>query len=70
MAQGTIKKLMGQRGFGFIGTDTGQEYFFHMSSVQGVHFDELREGQQVEFATEHDPRGRGERAVNVRLISG
>ncbi len=69
MAQGTIKKLM-ERGFGFIGTDTGQEYFFHMSSVQGVHFDELREGQQVEFTPEHDPRGRGERAVNVRLIGG
>ena len=40
-----------------------------MSSVQGVPFDELREGQRVEFTTEPDPRGRGERAVNVRLIS-
>ncbi len=69
MAQGTIKKLV-DRGFGFIGTDTGQEYFFHMSSVHGVPFDALREGQRVEFTTEHDPRGRGERAVNVRLISG
>jgi cold shock protein len=59
----------GAAGFGFIGTDTGQEYFFHLSGVQGVHFDELREGQQVEFTPEHDPRGRGERAVNVRLIS-
>ena len=68
MAQGTIKKLM-ERGFGFIATDTGQEYFFHGSSMQGVPFDELREGQQVEFTTEHDPRGRGERAVNVRLLS-
>ncbi len=68
MTQGSIKKLMGQRGFGFIGTDTGQEYFFHMSSVQGVQFDELREGWRVEFTTEHDPRGRGERAVNVRVI--
>jgi CspA family cold shock protein len=68
MAQDSIKKLMGQRGFGFIGTDTGQDYFFHMSSVQGVDFDELHEGQQVEFTTEPDPRGRGERAINVRLI--
>ena len=68
MAQGTIKKLV-DRGFGFIGTDTGQEYFFHMSSMQGVPFDELREGQQVEFATEPDPRGRGERAINVRRLS-
>ena len=69
MAQGTIKKLMGQRGFGFIGTDTGQEYFFHSSSVQGVPFDALREGQRVEFSTEPDPRGRGDQAVNVRLLS-
>ena len=69
MAQGTIKKLM-ERGFGFIGTDTGQEYFFHRSGVQGVSFDELREGQRVEFTTEPDPRGRGDQAVNVRLISG
>jgi CspA family cold shock protein len=69
MAQGTIKKLMGERGFGFIGTDTGKEYFFHLSGVQGVQFDDLREGQRVEFTTENDPRGRGERAVNVRLLS-
>ena len=69
MAQGTIKKLV-ERGFGFIGTDTGQEYFFHMSTVQGVAFDELREGQRVEFTTEPDPRGRGDQAVNVHLISG
>ena len=69
MAQGTIKKLM-DRGFGFIGTDTGQEYYFHMSSVHGVPFDELREGQQVEFTTEPDPQGRGDRAVNVRPIAG
>lgn len=69
MASGTIKKLMGQRGFGFIDTG-GKEYFFHMSGVQGVHFDELREGQQVEFTVENDTRGRGERAVNVRLVGG
>lgn len=67
MMQGTIKKLMGDRGFGFINAGTGLEYFFHMSAVQGTRFDDLREGQQVEFTTENDPRGRGERAVNVRL---
>jgi len=66
---GTIKKLMGQRGFGFIDAG-GHEYFFHMSGVQGVHFDDLHEGQQVEFTTENDPRGRGERAVNVRVVGG
>jgi cold shock protein len=70
MAQGTIRRLMGHRGFGFIGTDSGQEYFFHASVVQGMLFDELHEGQRVEFTSEHDPGGRGERAVNVRLIGG
>lgn len=68
MPQGTIRKIVGDRGFGFIGTDSGPEYFFHMSSVEGVRFDELREGQQVEFTIEKDPRGRGDRAVNVRRI--
>jgi cold shock protein len=70
MAQGSIKKLMGERGFGFIAMDGGQEYFFHLSAVQGARFDDLREGQRVEFTTESDPRGRGERAANVRVIEG
>ena len=69
MAQGTIKRLTGDRGFGFIAVDgEREEYFFHMSAVQGTHFDSLREGQRVEFTTERDTRGRGERAVNVRLL--
>jgi CspA family cold shock protein len=70
MAEGTIKRLVGSRGFGFIDDGSGQEYFFHASAVQGAQFDELREGQQVEFRTERDPGGRGERAVNVRPKAG
>jgi cold shock protein len=66
LMQGTIKKIVSDRGFGFIGSDTGTELFFHASSVDGGAFDSLREGQRVEFATEQDPRGRGERAVQVR----
>jgi cold shock protein len=66
--QGTIKKIVSDRGFGFIGSDTGTELFFHASSVDGGAFDSLREGQRVEFATEQDPRGRGERAVQVRSV--
>jgi cold shock protein len=67
--QGTIKKIVSDRGFGFIGTDTGQELFFHASSVEGESFDSLREGQRVDFATEQDPRGRGERAVRVHIVT-
>ena len=68
--QGTIKKLVADRGFGFIATETGEELFFHASSVEGESFDGLREGQRVEFATEQDPRGRGERAIRVRILGG
>lgn len=66
--QGTVKKIVGSRGFGFISSDAGTEYFFHVSAVQDGQFDSLREGETVEFTTEMDPRGRGERAVNVRPL--
>jgi len=65
--QGSVKKLVSDRGFGFIASDAGTEYFFHTTSVQGARFDDLREGQRVEFSTERDPGGRGERATNVKL---
>ena len=45
---GTIKTLTG-KGFGFIATADGQEYFFHQSTCAGMRFDELREGQAVTF---------------------
>ena len=54
MPGGTIKRLVRDRGFGFIRDDGGQEWFFHRSSVQGS-FDELNEGQRVSF--EEEPSG-------------
>jgi CspA family cold shock protein len=67
MAQGTIKRLT-DRGFGFIDQGTGQDLFFHSSALQNVTFNELRQGDRVEFAVEPDPRGRGDRAIDVRRI--
>ncbi len=46
MATGTIKRIARDKGFGFIRDNSGQEYFFHRSSVQGS-FDSLSEGQRV-----------------------
>ncbi len=68
MAEGTIRRLVGDRGFGFIASDDGREYFFHASAVQGVQFDALREGQRVEFTAGRGADGR-ERASNVRLMA-
>jgi len=65
MAEGTIKKLM-DKGFGFIDMGTGKEMFFHMSNLEGVAFEELREGQRVSFTEGEGPKG--PRAENVQLI--
>lgn len=65
MATGTIKRLT-DRNFGFIGMDNRDDIFFHASALQDSTFDSLRVGQQVEFDVESDPRGKGDRAANVR----
>ena len=66
MPQGNIKKLVSDRGFGFIEGERG-ELFFHHSDVQGVSFEELREGQTVEFEVGRGPKG--PRASSVRLVT-
>ncbi len=63
--QGTIKRVIRDRGFGFIRAADGQEVFFHRSSLQNLNFDTLREGDNVEFEVERGDKG--PRAVNVRL---
>ncbi len=63
MAEGIIKRLT-DRGFGFIDTGKGKDMFFHMSNVEGTTFEELREGQKVEFTPGEGPKG--PRAENVR----
>lgn len=63
MAEGTIKKLT-EKGFGFIDTGDGSDMFFHMSNLDGVRFEDLREGQSVSYTPGQGPKG--PRAENVR----
>jgi len=65
MSEGTIKRLT-DKGFGFISNGSGTDLFFHMSAVQGVRFEELREGQKVAFDEGQGPKG--PRAENVRPL--
>ena len=65
MAEGTIKKLT-DKGFGFIDTASGEDMFFHTSSLEGVSFEQLYEGQQVSFTEGQGPKG--PRAENVKPI--
>lgn len=64
MAEGTIKRLT-DKGFGFIGTGGPKDIFFHSSSLEGVRFDELQEGQRVTYTEGHGPKG--PRAENVKI---
>ena len=56
MAEGVIKRLA-DRGFGFIDTGSDKDMFFHSSSVEGVSFDELQEGQRVSYTEAEGPKG-------------
>jgi CspA family cold shock protein len=69
MSTGTIKRLVRSRGFGFIEDEQGHEYFFHRSAVQDISYDNLDEGQRVQFDVEREAGGRGPRAHNVRPIT-
>ncbi len=62
--QGTIKKVVRDRGFGFIHADDGREIFFHHTSLQQLDFDTLMEGEKVEFDVERGEKG--PRAVRVQ----
>lgn len=62
MQNGTIKKLVTERGFGFIAAEDGKEYFFHRDNTDG--FDSLRGGEKVTFDVESNPKG--PRATQVR----
>ena len=65
MAEGTIKRLT-DKGFGFIDTGGEKDMFFHSSSLEGVRYDELREGQRVSYTEGSGPKGPC--AENVRLV--
>jgi CspA family cold shock protein len=65
MAEGKIKKLT-DKGFGFIEDSKGSDMFFHMSNLEGVRFEDLREGQRVSYTEGRGPKG--PRAENVKPI--
>jgi len=65
MAKGTIRRLM-DRGFGFIRTEEETDLFFHRNELEGVEFNSLSEGQEVEFEKGQGRDGRPQ-AVKVRL---
>jgi CspA family cold shock protein len=68
MATGTVKRLISDRGFGFIAGEDGKEYFFHRDAVEEpLTFERLEAGETVEFDVTSSPKG--PRAARVRRAS-
>ena len=71
MTTGTIKKIVGDRGFGFIAPaiaqPDGRDLFFHRADVGGPGFDGLREGQAVTFVLGTDERRGTPKAIQVNV---
>ena len=65
MHTGKIKRLVRERGFGFISDTDGNEVFFHKNNLVGVEFNALNENDELEFEVEKTPKGAS--AVNVSI---
>lgn len=55
--EGHIKRLINDKGFGFIRTKDGQEYFFHQTSLRNSAFTDLREGMVCSFEAAQSSKG-------------
>ena len=64
--RGKIKRVIWERKFGFISAENGKEVFFHQSDLEGIDFDALETGNNVEFNVEQGSKG--PRAVRVKTI--
>lgn len=67
MSKGTVKRIMRERGFGFILAEDGREIFFHRSELQDVDFDKLEEGDHLEFTVTKG--NKGPQAVDIKKTS-
>jgi CspA family cold shock protein len=62
---GTVKKIVAERGFGFITGEDGKDYFFHRDGLsESIDFDRLVGGESVSFEIEKGPKG--DRAARVQ----
>ena len=63
MTHGVIRLLVGERGFGFVSNDSGQDIFFHHSELEGVKFKRLKKGQHVNYKV-----GLGDKGLVAREV--
>lgn len=66
MEQGTVKWFNGNKGYGFIKRDSGEDVFVHFNSIIGEGFRTLDEGDRVQFDVQQGPKGL--QATNVKKV--
>lgn len=67
--QGTVKFFNADKGYGFIKPDDGaRDIFVHISAVESAGLQSLNEGQRVAYEIEADKKGKGPKAVDLRLL--
>lgn len=66
MATGTVKWFNGEKGYGFVTCDSGEELFVHFSEIKGDGYKTLEEGQKVSFDVTEGSRGK--QASNVSKL--
>lgn len=71
MRQTGIVKFFNQaKGYGFITPDQGdKDVFVHISALQGSGLSHIDDGVRVSFDTEPDKRGKGPKAVGLKVES-
>ena len=65
MPEGKVKKVISDKGFGFIEGEGG-DIFFHQSALVDVAIEVLREGEPVKYDVGRGPKG--PRAENVERV--
>lgn len=63
--QGTVKWFNGDKGFGFISQEDGDDLFVHYSEIQSTGYRTLDEGATVEFEITQGRKGLQASAVTV-----
>ncbi len=63
--QGTVKWFNGDKGFGFISQENGDDLFVHYSEIQSSGFRTLEEGARVEFEITQGRKGLQASAVTL-----
>lgn len=67
---GTVKFFNEAKGYGFIVPDGGgDDVFVHVSAIQRSGLAALDNGIRVSFATEPDKRGKGPKAIDLKILS-